>query len=244
MRLILLGPPGCGKGTQAARLTARFGIPQLSTGEMLREAVAAKTPIGSRAEAVMVGGGLVSDDIVVDLVADRINYKDVARGFILDGFPRTVAQAEAFGALMSKKGLGLDAVIELQVDEALLLNRMRNRVSDALAKGQSVRKDDNPQSFVLRLEAYRAQTAPLSSYYRSKGHMECGAERRIAGHPPQSQDRGSIVGPIALGLDPILVHGPLVAEADQCQVRDRARPTDVPGCLWQAPLHRAGGRFL
>ena len=171
MRLVLLGPPGCGKGTQAARLMARFGIPQLSTGEMLREAVAAKTPIGSRAKAVMEGGGLVPDDIVVDLVADRINYKDVARGFILDGFPRTVAQAEAFGALMAKKGLGLDAVIELQVDEALLLNRMRNRVSDALAKGQSVRKDDNPQSFALRLEAYRAQTAPLSSYYRSKGQL-------------------------------------------------------------------------
>ena len=138
---------------------------------MLREAVAAKTPIGSRAKAVMEGGGLVPDDIVVDLVADRINYKDVARGFILDGFPRTVAQAEAFGALMAAKGLGLDAVIELQVDEALLLNRMRNRVSDALAKGQSVRKDDNPQSFVLRLEAYRAQTSPLSSYYRSKGQL-------------------------------------------------------------------------
>ena len=171
MRLVLLGPPGCGKGTQAARLMARFGIPQLSTGEMLREAVAAKTPIGSRAKAVMEGGGLVPDDIVVDLVADRINYKDVARGFILDGFPRTVAQAEAFGALMAEKGLGLDAVIELQVDEALLLNRMRNRVSDALAKGQSVRKDDNPQSFVLRLEAYRAQTSPLSSYYRSKGQL-------------------------------------------------------------------------
>ena len=119
MRLVLLGPPGCGKGTQAARLMAHFGIPQLSTGEMLREAVATKTPIGRRAEAVMEGGGLVSDDIVVDLVADRIDRKDVARGFILDGFPRTVAQADAFGALMSKKRLGLDAVIELQVDEAL-----------------------------------------------------------------------------------------------------------------------------
>ena len=171
MRLVLLGPPGCGKGTQAARLMARFGIPQLSTGEMLREAVAATTPIGSRAEAVMERGGLVPDDIVVDLVADRIDCKDVARGFILDGFPRTVAQAETFGALMTEKGLELDAVIELQVDEALLLNRMRNRVSDALAKGQSVRKDDNPQSFALRLEAYRAQTAPLSSYYRSKGQL-------------------------------------------------------------------------
>ena len=119
MRLILLGPPGCGKGTQAARLTARFGIPQLSTGEMLRGAVAAKTRIGSQAEAVMEGGGLVSDDIVVAVAADRIDRKDAARGFILDGFPRTLAQAEAFDALMSKKGLGLDAVIELQADEAL-----------------------------------------------------------------------------------------------------------------------------
>ena len=171
MRLVLLGAPGSGKGTQAARLMAHFGIPQLSTGEMLRDAVATKTPIGRRAEGVMEGGGLVSDDIVVDLVADRIDRKDVARGFILDGFPRTVAQAEAFGALMSKNGLGLDAVIELQVDEALLLDRMRTRVSDALAKGQLVRQDDNPQSFALRLEAYRAQTAPLSSYYKAKGQL-------------------------------------------------------------------------
>ena len=153
MRLILLGPQ-VWQGNPGRAFDRWFGIPQLSTGEMLREAVAAKTPIGSRAEAVMERGGLVSDDIVVDLVADRIDRKDVARGFILDGFPRTVAQAEAFGALISKKGLGLDAVIELQVDEALLLDRMRTRVSDALAKGQSVRKDDNPQSFALRLEDY------------------------------------------------------------------------------------------
>lgn len=169
MRLILLGPPGAGKGTQSARIVERFGIPQLSTGDMLRGAVAAGTPIGLRAKDVMNRGELVSDDIVVGIVADRIEEPDARRGFILDGFPRTVAQAEALDRMLAQKGMRLDAVIELKVDEAALLQRMAKRVADTLARGEDVRKDDNPEAFKTRMTAYREQTAPLSEYYRGKG---------------------------------------------------------------------------
>ena len=170
-RLILLGPPGAGKGTQAVRLVERFGIPQLSTGDMLRAAVAAGTPVGLKAKAIMERGELVSDDVVVGIVADRIEEPDAKTGFILDGFPRTVAQAEAFDAMLAGKGLGLDRVVELKVDEDALVARIVKRAKESEARGEPVRKDDNPEVFKTRLEAYRAQTAPLSAYYRSRGML-------------------------------------------------------------------------
>ena len=168
MRIILLGPPGAGKGTQAVRLVERLGIPQLSTGDMLRAAVAAGTPVGLQAKAVMDRGDLVSDDIVVGIIADRIEEADAKPGFILDGFPRTVAQAEAFDRMLSDKGLKLDAVIEFKVNEAELVERIVKRATDTEARGEPVRKDDNPDVFKTRLEAYRKQTAPLSAYYEGK----------------------------------------------------------------------------
>ena len=171
MRIILLGPPGAGKGTQSVRIVERYGIPQLSTGDMLRAAVAAGTPIGQRAKAVMESGGLVSDEIVIGIVADRIEEPDAKKGFILDGFPRTVAQAEALDDLLAQRGIKLDAVIELKVDAEALIQRMAKRVADTLARGEQVRKDDNPEAFKTRLEAYRAQTAPLSTYYEGKGML-------------------------------------------------------------------------
>ena len=171
MRIILLGPPGAGKGTQSVRIVERYGIPQLSTGDMLRAAVAAGTPIGQRARAVMESGGLVSDEIVIGIVADRIEEPDAKKGFILDGFPRTVAQAEALDDLLAQRGIKLDAVIELKVDAEALIQRMAKRVADTLARGEQVRKDDNPEAFKTRLEAYRAQTAPLSAYYEGKGML-------------------------------------------------------------------------
>ncbi|MEE7489629.1 adenylate kinase [Methylobacterium oryzae] len=172
MRIILLGPPGAGKGTQSERIVQRFGIPQLSTGDMLRAAVAAGTPVGLEAKAVMESGGLVSDRIVVGIVADRIEEPDARRGFILDGFPRTVAQAETLGEMLASKGMSLSAVIELKVDENALVGRIERRAAETLARGQAVRKDDTPEVFKQRLEAYRAQTAPLSAYYAEKGMLE------------------------------------------------------------------------
>jgi len=171
MRIILLGPPGAGKGTQATRLVERLGIPQLSTGDMLRAAVAAETPIGLQAKATMDRGQLVSDEVVVGIIADRIEQPDAKVGFILDGFPRTVAQAEAFDRMLAQKGLKLDAVIEFKVDENALVDRILKRAKEAEARGEAVRKDDNPEVFKTRLEAYRAQTAPLSAYYTSKGAL-------------------------------------------------------------------------
>jgi adenylate kinase len=169
MRLILLGPPGAGKGTQSARIVERLGVPQLSTGDMLRAAVAAGTPIGLKAKDVMASGGLVSDEIVVGIVADRIEEADARKGFILDGFPRTVPQARALDTMLGEKNLELDAVIELRVDENALVERIATRVADTLARGEPVRKDDNPEAFKTRLVAYREQTAPLSEYYAQKG---------------------------------------------------------------------------
>jgi adenylate kinase len=165
MRLILLGPPGAGKGTQAQRLVEKYGIVQLSTGDMLRAAVAAGTPVGQRAKDIMARGELVPDEVVVSIVADRIDEPDAHRGFILDGFPRTVPQAHALDRMLAQKGLKLDAVIELQVDENRLLDRIEKRVADARARGEALRADDNPDVLRRRILAYRDQTAPLTTYY-------------------------------------------------------------------------------
>lgn len=171
MRLIFLGPPGAGKGTQAARIVAKHGIPQLSTGDMLRAAVAAGTPIGVKAKAVMDAGGLVSDEIVIGIVADRIEEADAKKGFILDGFPRTLAQAEALDAMLASKGLKLDTVLELKVDQSKLVDRIVKRAEEAKAAGQPVRKDDDPEVFKTRLEAYNRDTAVVSPYYAKRGQV-------------------------------------------------------------------------
>jgi adenylate kinase len=172
MRLVLLGPPGAGKGTQASRIAKRFGIPQLSTGDILRDAAAAGTPLGLRAKHVMDRGELVPDEVVIAVVADRIDHADAANGFVLDGFPRTVPQAGALDRELAARGIRLHAVLELEVREDVLLVRIRGRAEEAANQGQSVRRDDNPEVFKTRLKAYRAQTAPVTEYYRSQGLLK------------------------------------------------------------------------
>jgi adenylate kinase len=169
MRIVLLGPPGAGKGTQARELVSKYGIVPLSTGDMLRAAIAAGTPVGLQAKDIMARGELVPDDMVVAIVADRIDQPDAKRGFILDGFPRTVQQAEALDRMLAKKGLRLDAVVELRVDPDILVRRIETRVEQMKLRGESLRPDDNPQVLRHRLEAYHARTAPLVEYYRRKG---------------------------------------------------------------------------
>lgn len=168
MRLILLGPPGAGKGTQAQRLVHKHGIVQLSTGEMLRAAVAAGTPIGLKAKDIMASGALVPDEVVVGIIADRIEEADAKKGFILDGFPRTVPQAAALDELLKKKHLKLDAVVELRVNESALLERVETRVAQMRERGEEVRIDDTPEVLSKRLASYRAQTEPLVHYYSEK----------------------------------------------------------------------------
>jgi adenylate kinase len=168
MRLILLGPPGAGKGTQAQRLVQKHGIIQLSTGEMLRAAVAAETPVGLKARDVMASGGLVPDDIVIGIISDRLDQPDMKNGFILDGFPRTVPQAAALDELLKKKRIKLDAVVELRVNESALLNRVETRVAEMRARGEEVRIDDTPEVLSKRLASYRSLTEPLIHYYSDR----------------------------------------------------------------------------
>lgn len=171
MRLILLGPPGSGKGTQAQRLVEKYGIVQLSTGEMLRAAVAAGTPVGLQAKGIMESGGLVPDDVVVGIISDRIELPDAKNGFILDGFPRTVPQAAALDELLKKKRLKLDGVVELRVNESALLDRVERRAAETRARGEEVRADDTPEVLTKRLASYRAQTEPLIEYYSERRNL-------------------------------------------------------------------------
>lgn len=187
MRLILLGPPGAGKGTQAQKLVDRYGIVQLSTGDMLRAAVAAGTEIGKKAKAVMDAGQLVSDEIVIGIVSDRIEEPDAKNGFVLDGFPRTVAQAEALDKLLAEKKLKLDAVIEFKVDAEKLVDRIIRRAEEAKAAGQPVRKDDNPEVFRKRLEEFRALTAALTPFYARSGLLKA-----VDGMAPIEEVAGAI----------------------------------------------------
>lgn len=172
MRVVLLGPPGAGKGTQSARLKEKYHIPQLSTGDMLRAAVEAATPAGLAAKAFMDKGCLVPDGTVVGIVADRIAEPDAEAGFILDGFPRTVRQAEALAKILSAKYLDLDAVIELKVDEAALLARIAARVEETQARGGTVRADDTPEAFKTRLDAYHTETAQVADFYAKKAVLK------------------------------------------------------------------------
>ncbi|ATO57217.1 adenylate kinase [Bartonella sp. 1-1C] len=172
MKVILLGPPGAGKGTQAKMLTEEYNIPQLSTGDMLRAVIMKKTEVGKEAKAIMESGSLVSDDIVNQIVSDRISESDCAGGFILDGYPRTLAQAEALQQILKSKNVQLDAVIELVVDEDALIERIKKRVQEAVVSGGLVRSDDNPSAFAKRLVEYREKTAPVSKFYSDIGLLK------------------------------------------------------------------------
>lgn len=169
MKLILLGPPGAGKGTQAQRLQESYGLVQLSTGDMLRAAVKAGTEVGKQAEALMARGDLVPDDVVVGIISDRIDQPDAKKGYILDGFPRNVAQAEALDKMLAGKGTKLDAVVELEVDDKILLGRIETRASQTAG---GPRADDNAEALAKRLKVYHEQTAPLVAYYKARGVLK------------------------------------------------------------------------
>jgi adenylate kinase len=168
MNIILLGPPGAGKGTQAARIEDAKGMKQLSTGDMLRAAVAAGTPVGLKAKDIMARGELVPDEVVVGIISDRIEDEDCRNGFILDGFPRNTAQAEALDEMLQRKGKTRDAVVELEVDDEILLGRIEKRASETAG---GPRADDNAEALKKRLDVYHAQTAPLIEYYAGKGNL-------------------------------------------------------------------------
>lgn len=194
MRLILLGPPGAGKGTQAQRIVEKYGIPQLSTGDMLRAAVHAGTEVGKRADALMKAGKLVPDEVVNAIVSERIDQPDCANGFILDGFPRTLVQADATEAMLRAKGLDLSVVIELKVNDDELIRRVAGRYScaqcgsvyhdtDKAPESEGVcdkcgsthfkrRPDDNPETMTARLQVYYKETSPLIGYYYAKGKLK------------------------------------------------------------------------
>lgn len=173
MNVILLGPPGAGKGTQSEILESRFGMKQLSTGDMLRAEVAADTPLGRQAKEIMDRGELISDQIIIEMISNRIEQPDCAKGVIFDGFPRTEEQAQKLDEMLAERGQKLDAVIELVVDEDAILARILNRAQEAIDAGQQPRKDDNEQSFRTRMEEYRKKTAPIVGYYKTQGKLEC-----------------------------------------------------------------------
>lgn len=220
MRLILLGPPGAGKGTQAKRLVAKYGILQLSTGDMLRAAVKAGTPVGRQVQEIMARGALVPDDVVVGIVAERIAQPDARKGFILDGFPRTVPQAAALDRMLQEKGLALDAVIELRVDEDVLVERIESRIAEMKALGEPLRDDDSPKVLKQRLAAYRDQTTPLIAYYRDRGRL-----RSVDGMAP--------IADVTAAIDKALSPGPgkksQNESADATSKRPQGRAGSAPG---------------
>lgn len=171
MNLVLFGPPGAGKGTQAKVLQETRGLPQLSTGDMLRAAIAAKTDLGRKVEAILAKGDLVSDDIVIGIIDERLNQPDAAKGAVFDGFPRTIPQAEALDKLLQGRGKKIDLVIELKVDETVLLSRAEQRVRETVAKGGTPRPDDTPETVKNRLDVYRKNTAPLVAFYKAQGKV-------------------------------------------------------------------------
>jgi adenylate kinase len=172
MILMLLGPPGAGKGTQSQLISEKLGVPQLSTGDMLRAAVKAGSPVGLKAKQVMAAGGLVNDEIVIGIIADRISEPDCAKGFILDGFPRTLAQADALDKLLKSKKRKIDCVIELKVDDSKLVDRIECRARETKAAGGTVRADDNAEALKTRLMAYYRETAPIIGYYFAHGLLK------------------------------------------------------------------------
>jgi adenylate kinase len=236
MRLILLGPPGCGKGTQAQRLTDKYGIVQLSTGDMLRAAVKAGTPTGLKARDIMARGDLVPDEVVVGIVADRIDQPDAKNGFILDGFPRTVPQAQALDRMLEEKGLKLDGVIELKVDEGILHERIRKRVDEMTARGESVRADDNPEALEKRVHAYRVQTAPLVSYY-----LDRGALRTVDGMAPIS-DVSAAIDRVLAPSPAAIVRKKRVRRAAQGRKAKAGRAARVAGARRKAGKKAAARR--
>lgn len=226
MRLILLGPPGAGKGTQAQRLVAKHGIVQLSTGDMLRAAVNAGTPVGLRAKDIMARGELVPDDVVVAIVADRIQQPDASRGFILDGFPRTVPQAHALDRMLAEKDMKLDAVIELKVDEDILVERMKTRVEQMKARGETPRADDDPEVLHRRLIAYRDQTAPLSGYFQLQSVL-------------RSVDGMAAIEDVAEAIDQVLA-GPAKARKAKPSARKKVKAAGGRKAAAKAPAKAPG----
>jgi adenylate kinase len=209
MRLILLGPPGAGKGTQALRLVAKYGIVQLSTGDMLRAAVKAGSPVGRQVQEIMARGELCPDDLVVGIIGQRIDEPDARKGFILDGFPRTVPQAEALDRILAEKGLDLGAVIELRVDEAALIRRIESRITEMKARGEKLRDDDNPDVLHRRLTAYREQTAPLINYYRQRGVL-----RSVNGMAP--------IADVTAAIDRVLAAVPSAGRVPQAESKKKS----------------------
>ena len=192
MNLVLFGPPGAGKGTQAKILTEKRGLPQLSTGDMLRAAIAAGTPLGLACKVLMDKGALVPDETVVGIIANRYDQPDCANGAVFDGFPRTIAQAEALDEMLAERGRKIDLVLELKVDDAALLARVESRI----AAGGPVRADDNPETLKKRLEVYYKSTAPLLGYYGGQGKL-----KTLDGMAPI----GDVTGQIADILDGVKV---------------------------------------
>ena len=229
MRLILLGPPGCGKGTQSQRLTEKYKIPQLSTGDMLRAAVKAETPVGLKARDIMARGELVPDDVVVAIVADRIEQPDAKNGFILDGFPRTVPQAEALDRMLKDKDMRLDAVIELKVDEGILHQRIAKRVAEMQARGEAIRADDTPETLEKRVHAYRLQTAPLVSYYSNHDLL-------------RATDGMASIPEVSAEIDRLLGKGKTAVAAAAAVPRKKAaarKPARRPGAARKAKAAKA-----
>ncbi len=172
MNVILIGPPGAGKGTQAQILEAEYGLKQLSTGDMLRAEIASGTDLGKQAKAIMDAGNLVSDDIMISMIANRIEQADCTKGVIFDGFPRTVDQAKELDKMLAEKGRPLKAVIQFSVDETELVNRLQTRIQQTLDAGKELRGDDNVETFKKRLGVYKDQTAPILPYYEASGLLK------------------------------------------------------------------------